>query len=73
VLSFIIFVESFIILEESMAILEESAIILLVSFAAAAAVSVPLSEPEPLLHAANAPIANTNNSFFRIEMILFVN
>ncbi len=72
-LSFIIFVESFIILEESIAILEESAIILLESLATVALESAAfVSELAPLLHAAKAPIANTNNNFF-IVMNLCVN
>jgi hypothetical protein len=72
-LSFSILVESFIILEESIDILDESADILLESLERAALESAAfVSELAPLLHAAKAPIANTNNNFF-IVMNLCVN
>jgi len=64
--------ESFDILEESIAILEESIAILEESLETVALESVFVSELALLLHAANAPIANTNNNFF-IVMNLCVN
>ena len=64
-------VVSFIILEESMAILDESVVILVESVLTVVE-SVVLSVLALLLHAAKAPIANTNNNFF-IVMNLCVN
>jgi hypothetical protein len=72
VVSLAILEESLLILVESIAILEESADILEESAFTVEVESAGFESEPALLHAANAPIANTNNSFF-IVMILCVN